>query len=269
MCFSVKSMMLIVLDTSIYYLSTWIGLLIAKIRKKKIAIWGHGFKKRDSGIKSWLRMRQYNMVDAMLLYGNRAKEIMLEKGYDPAKIYLVYNSLDYDKQAQLRDCVNNEYVLQKKKSLFSDSDIPVLTYIGRLSSGKKLELIIEAAAILKGKGMNCNVLFIGEGESKSSLVQLAKRYLLDDNVVMYGSSYDEEDISYLMAITDVCVVPDAVGLSCIHSMAYGVPVVTSDNFDVHGPEFEAVIPDETGSFYKNGCVDSLVEELIKWLFDQR
>ena len=258
----------IILDTTIYYLSSWIGIVLAKLRKKKIIIWGHGFKRKETGIKSWLRMLQYHMVDGVLLYGKRAQNIMVDKGYDPSKIFLVYNSLDYDTQVSCREQLEPEIIMQKKSKMFNDPALPVLAYIGRLSEGKKLELLIEAASRLMGKGVLCNVLLVGDGESKEWLEQLVAELGLAGNTVMCGACYDETEISYMMGMATVCVVPDAVGLSCIHSLVYGVPVVTSDNYDVHGPEFEAIIPDRTGSFYSAGDVDSLVDELQKWLLKE-
>ena len=44
---------------------------------------------------------------------------------------------------------------------------------------------------------------------------------------------------------DITVSPDKVGLTAIHSMAYGRPVITHDNMDRQGPEVEAVIPGRT------------------------
>ncbi|MBN2064569.1 MAG: glycosyltransferase family 4 protein [Sedimentisphaerales bacterium] len=255
----------IILDTTIYYLSTWIGLLLARMRKKKVIIWGHGFKKNESGIKARLRMCQYNLADAMLLYGNRGKDILVQKGYDPAKIYLVYNSLDYDRQVSLRDTIDKDMVNRKREQLFTDSNLPVLVYIGRLNAEKKLEFLLEAVARLKTSDLICNVLFVGEGQYKSRLIELARELQISNNVVFYGACYDESEIAYIMTMTEVTVVPDAIGLSCIHSLVYGVPVVTSDNFDVHGPEFEAIIPGQTGGFYQNGKVESLVQEISKWL----
>lgn len=255
----------IILDSTIYYLSTWLGLLFARLRKKKVIFWGHGFKKNETGIKARLRMCQYNMADAILLYGNRAKDILTQKGYDPARIYLVYNSLDYDLQVSLRDTIDTDMVNHKRKQMFTDSSLPVLVYIGRINAEKKLELLLEAIARLKNSDQVCNVLFVGEGQYKPQLIELAKELQISNNVVFYGACYNESEIAYMMAMAELTVVPDAIGLSCIHSLVYGVPVVTSDNFDVHGPEFEAITPDQTGSFYQNGKIESLAEEISKWL----
>jgi hypothetical protein len=47
------------------------------------------------------------------------------------------------------------------------------------------------------------------------------------NQVLYGSCYDEEQLSVLIKIL-VCVT-GAVGLGATHSFTYGTPVITNDN----------------------------------------
>ena len=62
----------------------------------------------------------------------------------------------------------------------------------------------------------------------------------------------------------MCVVPGDVGLTAIHSMMFGTPVISHNYFPTQGPEFEAIIPDETGAFFEHENVDSLAEVIQKW-----
>jgi glycosyltransferase involved in cell wall biosynthesis len=61
------------------------------------------------------------------------------------------------------------------------------------------------------------------------------------------------------------VSPGKVGLTAIHALAYGTPVITHANFDVQRPEFEAILPGQTGDFFPEGDVDELAQVLTRWL----
>ena len=64
---------------------------------------------------------------------------------------------------------------------------------------------------------------------------------------------------------DVCVSPGNVGLTAIHSLTYGCPVITHNNFPFQGPEFESIIQGKTGDFFQENDVNSLADTIQKWL----
>ena len=97
--------------------------------------------------------------------------------------------------------------------------------------------------------------------------QKAKELNIDDYVVFYGSCYDEKTIFQLMEMTNVVVSPGEVGLTAIHALCYGVPVITHDRFDKQMPEYEAIIEGKTGAFFEHDdAFNSLYEILKIWLF---
>ena len=56
-----------------------------------------------------------------------------------------------------------------------------------------------------------------------------------------------------------------VGLTAIHSLMFGTPVITHDDFAYQMPEFEAIQKDVTGDFFSHGHVESLVNTVSNWL----
>ena len=55
-----------------------------------------------------------------------------------------------------------------------------------------------------------------------------------------------------------------VGLTAMHSLAFGVPLVTHSQWDAQMPEFEAIIPDRTGGIFENHNIHDLSQVLQKW-----
>jgi hypothetical protein len=80
-----------------------------------------------------------------------------------------------------------------------------------------------------------------------------------------GACYDESRLAALITASNVTVVPGRVGLTAIHSISYGVPVVSHSDPDDQFPEWEAIIPGRTGSYFRKGDVRSLAEAISPWI----
>jgi hypothetical protein len=50
----------------------------------------------------------------------------------------------------------------------------------------------------------------------------------------------------------------------MHSLAYGVPVVTHDDPEDQMPEWEAIEPGVTGSLFRKDSVESLATQIERW-----
>ena len=105
----------------------------------------------------------------------------------------------------------------------------------------------------------------GDGEARESLEALTRALKLKGQVWFYGACYDEYQLAQLIYDADLCVSPGNVGLTAIHVMMYGCPVITNDDFDHQMPEFEAIQKGRTGEFFKNGDVQSLADTIYSWL----
>jgi glycosyltransferase involved in cell wall biosynthesis len=86
---------------------------------------------------------------------------------------------------------------------------------------------------------------------------LSKELNAEDVVWFYGACYDEEKLAELLYNADLCVSPGNVGLTAMHSMVYGLPVLTHNKFEWQMPEFEAIIEGKTGSFFEYDNLKSL------------
>lgn len=83
---------------------------------------------------------------------------------------------------------------------------------------------------------------------KQQLQQQVKSYNLANNIWFYGACYDEIKNAALIYNADLCVSPGNVGLTAMHSMVFGTPVITHNDFKWQMPEFEAIEPGKTGDF---------------------
>jgi len=186
---------------------------------------------------------------------------MVNSGISEDKIDVIYNSLDYEKQLLIRKNLQLSDIYCKH----FDNAFPTLLFIGRLEKSKQLAMFVLLIGILKDSGIPFNAIFIGEGNDKDRLIQITKDQKLEDKIWFYGSCYNEDTIGHLIFNADICISPGNVGLTAIHSLSFGTPVITHSNFAEQGPEFEAIREGVTGDFFTEGNLDSLVQTTKNWI----
>lgn len=250
-----------IITEEITCISSWIVALIVKLSKHKKLYRGdgHSWYGKEGVIKRLIKKMAFHMSVGEFVYGNYAKNIMIKNGLDKNKIWVVHNSLNHAEQLKFRGNITDIY-----KNHFANEN-PVLIFVGRLIDSKRLDMNLLALDYMRQKGFHCNFVFVGEGEMKTELMNDTISRNLDQYVWFYGASYSEQEISELITNADICVSPGNIGLTAMHSLVYGTPVITSNDFTIQGPEFEAVKSGVTGDFFTAGCVDDLSQKIMLWL----
>lgn len=242
-------------------ISSWFCMILARLVGCTVLTWTHGFLVNEAGFKGYLRALFYKLAHGHLLYGNRAREIMTKKGFDKKRLDVIYNSLDYAIQSSLRDTLNLADREQTRKQLGIDIDGLVLISIGRLMTKLKLDQAIRGLEILNSMGRKTYLLVIGDGPEKRPLELLVNELNLTSHVIFYGACHDESVLSRLYNASDISVVMGKVGLSAMHSLAYGIPMITNNSSTQHFPEIEAITEGETGWFFKENDISSFVNKI--------
>ena len=232
--------------------------------KKKIYVWTHGWYGKESKLESKLKLWQFRHVDGIFVYGDYARQLLIEKGIPKHKLFTIHNSLHYDQQRYLRERIHNTPIYQEH----FDNSNPNLIFVGRLTKVKQLDMILRAMSNLKKQGQEYNLILIGDGDMRKELETLAAELNLTDQVWFYGACYDESVLGKLIYNADLCVSPGNVGLTAVHSMVFGTPVITHNDFPHQMPEFEAIHDGETGTFFSRGDVQSLADGIKRW-FDEK
>jgi len=245
------------------YISTWLAAIILRLIGKHTLFWTHGII-RDK-FRDKVKIIFLKLANGLLIYGNWAKNRLIQFGFKPEHLYVIYNSLDYKNQVKIRGTLSPDMLLSKRRSYFSNPDFPILLFIGRLTLQKKLDQLIIACEKLHQMGLSTNLLFIGDGEDKQKLIELCQSKNLQDYITFYGESYDEHENAPLIAMADICVSPGDIGLTAIHALTYGTPVITHNNPFQQMPEFEAITHGKTGMFFEYGSINSLIDVIFSWL----
>lgn len=244
-------------------LSTWIAMLLCKLRGIPVVYWTHGVYGNEPFFKKKIRLFFYSTADYLLLYERRAKKLLIKEGIKEDRLKVIYNSLDYDLHLKIRSQIKDKK--SGEMSFFEDNSLPYLIFIGRLTEVKRLDLLIDAVAKINSKEAKVNLLIIGKGEALDALKKQVQKLSLEDCVHFYGACYDQVELAELIYNAELCVSPGNVGLTAIHALSFGTPVCTHANFSNQMPEVEVVEENVTGCFFEENNLESLSESINNWI----
>jgi glycosyltransferase involved in cell wall biosynthesis len=245
------------------YLATWVAAIIGRLRGKRVLFWTHGWTYRPKGPLRFVRRYFMRLANALMTYGHWAKQLSREEGFDSSRVHVIGNSLDFDAQSRVYGTITDDGRRAARERLFGRSDVPVVACVSRLIQIRRLDQLLEAMAILRDRGIRAHVLLIGDGPAKGDLGKQAEALGLP--VTFTGAMYDEARIGELLAACNACVAPGKVGLTAMHAMAFGVPVISHGDPERQMPEFESIVPGVTGSLFREGDVNDLAAAIEPWI----
>lgn len=242
-------------------LVNWLIILYAKLTGKKVYIWTHGEKNIITKRRTkWMMQAFYKSLTGILMYNRYNCKYMEALGCKKERLFVIHNSLDSAVQTKLYQSLKPSNIYQ---SYFGNSN-PTIIYIGRIQRVKKVDMILDAMKLLEQQGQMVNLVVVGSNVDDDSFEKRVKELNLSDRVWMYGPCFDEHTNSELIYNASVCVSPGNIGLTCIHVLSYGTPVITNNNFNTQMPEFEAVIDGKTGSFFSENDIEDLSKKIAHW-----
>jgi glycosyltransferase involved in cell wall biosynthesis len=121
-------------------------------------------------------------------------------------------------------------------------------------------VLIEAFRKVMLARSDVTLLCVGEGSTRASVEELARRKGVSKNVTFLGA---RDDVRSVLAAVDMVVLPstavETFSMAALEALAMGVPVIGSDI----GGMREAVIDGETGRIVRPGDSDALAEAILE------
>ena len=152
-----------------------------------------------------------------------AKDNLTETGVKGSKIKVILNGVE-----PLSPCEESE-VGKIRTTYHIRPDEKVAAMVARLNEVKGHKYFIEAAKILKDKGLKFKFLIAGTGEMEESLKKQIKELGLEDTVIMMGFVNNVTALMNLMDVQVNCSFgTEATSLSLLEGMSLGKPAVVSD-----------------------------------------
>ncbi|MCK5171737.1 MAG: glycosyltransferase family 4 protein [Bacteroidales bacterium] len=253
--YSKKPSIIICTGVDFHLIHTLIIYLIHRILfRKKFYWWSHATTGNQGRVGYLMRKLIYKTSSGILSYNREGRDNLLLMGINDKKIKVVNNSLNKEDYGYLNhDIFKNN----------NDNDKFTILYSGRITKAKKVDLLIKALGLIKEKNLfDFKCYIIGDGNLEQC-IKLAKEFCIDDKIDFVGAKYGKEARSYFLD-SDLFVYPGGIGLSILHSMSFGVPVITTNNTDLHFPEFELLQQGYNGELYVDESYEDLANKIVEW-----
>ena len=188
--------------------------------------------------------RLLGSVDRLICVSHAARDSFLAHGLDGGQIKAVQNGLD-PRRSRLDPA-------QARGNLLDELQLPpssrLLLTVGRFTEQKGHEFLLRALPLLDEAlpGERARLLWVGQGEGRESLENLAHQLGLQDRVLFLGQ---RRDIASLLRAVDAFVLPsifEGLPLVALEAMAAGVPIVGTrvcgTEEAIGGEEFGWLVP---------------------------
>jgi len=262
----------LVLCLDMHYLSLVPALLRARAAGVPTLLWGHGYSKVETLWCSLLRHAVARLATALVFYNHAVARSYVDSGWEPERVHVALNSLD---QAPIQEARRHWLAhpqrladFRREHHLGHGKEYPTLIFVSRLEAANRLDLLIEAAAMLRADYPRIQIIVIGKGEAEPELRLQSQALGLSGQIFFPGAIYDEMQLAPWFLSADVYCYPASIGLSLLHAFGYGLPVVTSDCLQQHGPEIEALHHEGNGLLYAHDNATALSLALRRLIADQ-
>ena len=187
------------------------------------------------------------LADAVIFYEDEGRRDFITLGLSQEKLFVAYNAIDVQKIRQLA----TQYTTDRQHILF----------VGRLIAAKKADLLLDGfTKALDSLPPQTKLIIIGDGPERKKLLAQVEEAGILSRVEFPGEITDDELLAPYFTRSILAVSPGYVGLSAIHSLAYGVPMLVADA-EPHSPEVEVLTPGQNCEFFSAGDSDALAEQL--------
>ncbi|PJA15396.1 MAG: hypothetical protein COX65_04225 [Elusimicrobia bacterium CG_4_10_14_0_2_um_filter_56_8] len=199
------------------------------------------------------------LIDGCVAVADSVRSLLIDYGVKPERVRTIYSGTD---PARFSPRPPDPEIL---KELDLPAGLPVLMLVGNFSRHKGQHILLEAAALLRGRGLDFALVFAGRNTDSEELKLLYKAAgLAVEKGRFLGLRGDVEKLLTVASVSvNAAIKGEALSGSIRESLAMGVPAVAGD---ISGNS-EIVKEGETGLLFPAGNAAALADRLQTVLRD--
>jgi glycosyltransferase involved in cell wall biosynthesis len=224
---------LVVVDQALRHLENY-PLLLGQRGGPKVALWGHGARlvKPATRLERLIERRVTRSAHWFFAYTKGGADYVAASGFPRERITVVQNTIDASGLVALREDVS----LGEQRKMRDELDLPVQNtclYLGALDASKRIGFLLEACSIVASRIPDFALVVAGDGPERG----MVEGSLESHPWLRYVGRAIGQRKARLGAVSDVLLIPGAVGLVAVDSFALQTPIITTRS-PYHGPEMD-------------------------------
>lgn len=237
----------IIMEANPRYLSSSQAVSWMKTRGRPVIGWGLGAPSGGGSLhklRSRFRKGFVQRFDALIAYSTAGAEEFAALGVPRERLFVAYNAVSSARS-------------QVPVRVERDGNPPQILFVGRLQARKRLDLLIQACALL---GFDIDLTVVGDGPSRTELSALAS-----DNYprTAFTGALRGRELEEQFKNADLFVLPGTGGLAVQEAMSYGLPVIVAEGDGTQND----LVSGGNGWLVPVGDLDSLVAAMQEALDD--
>jgi glycosyltransferase involved in cell wall biosynthesis len=220
----------------------------------------------DTAATRWTERYIATHTDHIIAVSATIQEYLIGIGAHPERVSILANAADpqvFRQDPAARHAVRRAFDLHESSV--------VVGFVGSLKRWHGVDVLLEAAAILRNEGLSIRFLIVGDGPLRQELADHVVKAGLESFVMFSGAVGRSQVVQYLNAF-DIAVAPAPI-LSTFHFsplkifeyMAVGTAVVAA-----RYPEIQAIVDEgETGLLFSPGDPVELAGVIARLAADKR
>lgn len=249
------------------YVSLALLATLLRLTGRRVVLWTMIHSFRGSRLGLTLRLTWYRIFSQLLVYSDTEAEYLSAKGFS-GQIVGINNGVDYDVISKATEAWPSSRLTKWRDDKGIGNRLVILS-CARLDKKNKFEQILEVLPQLVKRCPTLMWCVIGDGPERISLEIKMQQLGLASHVRFLGRIYDENEQAPWFLSSQLLVHPGAIGLTLLHAMAFGLPVVTHNNEKHHGPEFAVMRTGQHGLTYCEDDLTAITGSLLELLGNEK
>jgi glycosyltransferase involved in cell wall biosynthesis len=233
-------------------------------KRQKFCLWGHGKNFQSKNTMSPQEMWKAHITRHahwFFAYNDLSASIVAGHGFPADRITNMMNSIDTASLVVSKQQLDPNDLISLRQSLGINGQ-HVGIYTGSMYREKRIPFLLQSCYKIRQSVSDFEMIFIGDGEDHSLVSEAARQ---NSWIHYVGVKNESEKVPY-WAISQVFLMPGAVGLVILDSFALETPMVTTA-VSTHGPEIDYLEDGVNGVMVKDpfsiaAFTDTVIDLLI-------